>query len=97
MNLQKTREKHIEDINNVIDAIINLDGYYSQMPNDLSKALDTLNSLRSLAEEEIEEGDIVYDSFNNETSEVIQVGFKNFFFNDGKLSVGKKFCFKPHY
>ncbi|MEE9573483.1 MAG: hypothetical protein V3W20_10575 [Candidatus Neomarinimicrobiota bacterium] len=50
-------ELHVEKINAAIDSIIELEKYYQQMPNDLSKALTNLNHLRNLAEEEIEEGE----------------------------------------
>lgn len=96
----KANELHIEKINMAIDAIIDLEDYYP-LPNDLSKALDKLNSLRSLAEEDISVGDKVYIPFLGKIKEVYQDGYLNWFFNPDidkeYFAIGKKFCFKMHY
>lgn len=97
MNTQEVKEKHIEDVENAIDAILNLEKYYHQMPNDLSKALSKLNSLKSIAEEEIEEGDSIYNTIDGTVDKVKQVLVKNLYLTDRKDLIGKKFCFKLHY
>lgn len=60
--VEQARENHVDKINAVIDAIINLEEYYYCLPNDLVMALNKARKLRNLAEEQIEVGDMVYDS-----------------------------------
>lgn len=105
MNISKVtteniRDIHVNDINKAIDAILNLDHYYECLPYDLSQALIKLNSLRTLAEEDIEKGDTVWDSFTGQRRKVKFVQVKNLCFDDGIIefrTIGKKFCFKSHY
>lgn len=98
-NLLEIRERHIENINKAIDAIINLEDYYP-LPNDLSQALNKLNSMRNLAEEEIEAGDRVFDTFTRKERLVYRVGAVNLFFNDEDVThscIASKYCFKLRY
>lgn len=92
-NVLAAREKHIAALNAIIDAIINLEDF-TPIPVELSNALSKVNSMRNQAEEDIEPGDKIWDSFNKEFGIVQSVGILNYFFENGKLSVGKKYCFK---
>lgn len=97
MDTNKTKQKHITDIENVIDSILELEKYYHQMPNDLSKAVDKLNSLRSLAEEDFEVGDEVYNTIEGNIDIIDKVLSKNLYLKNRKDLIGSKFCFKTHY
>ena len=92
MDTTETKELHIERINNAIDAILNIEEYYDQMPSDLTKAISKLNSLRSLAEE-----DMVYNAFDGTIAKVEKVLYKNLVLEGRKEMIGKKYCFKRHY
>lgn len=100
---------HVDKINNLIDAILDLEGYYEQLPSDLKVALDKANTLRNIAEEPIGQGDYVYDSQNHKAVIVISVNAKTFTVAQGELNknnntidyikgtsrdIKKQYCFK---
>lgn len=100
VSTEKAVTDHIEKIESAIDSILDLERYYSQMPPELTSALNRLNNLRSLAEEEIDKGDWVYDTYTGKERQVSRVGERNLFFEDDNKDhsmIGRKFCFKRHY